>query len=213
MHVRHDMEPRALGRAEVPRLAASPVRISRADWDELVAHAREDAPNERCGYLRARDGVVEEVFRAVNKRASPYGYEFEFEALRAANELDDEGFEVACSSLASKSPAEPSQTDINLAHYPNWRYSCRSTGSSRCAADRRRQGRGGTPRRRMARRVPCGAAPSGGEAFCPRCGMPLAGEPLDAPLSEAHDRARKIDPRYSEGELVRVAGATRPRPS
>ena len=38
--------------------------------------------------------------------------------------------------------------------------------------------------------------------------MPLAGEPLDVPLSEAHDRARKIDPRYSEGELVRVAGAS-----
>ena len=37
--------------------------------------------------------------------------------------------------------------------------------------------------------------------------MPLAGETLDTPLSEAHDRARKIDPRYSEGELVRVAGA------
>ena len=27
-----------------------------------------------------------------------------------------------------------------------------------------------------------------------------------APLSEAHERARKIDPRYAEGELVRVAG-------
>ena len=38
--------------------------------------------------------------------------------------------------------------------------------------------------------------------------MPLAGQPLDTPLSEAHDRARKIDPRYSEGELVRVAGAS-----
>ncbi|MEA2420403.1 MAG: hypothetical protein QOE60_2609 [Thermoleophilaceae bacterium] len=36
--------------------------------------------------------------------------------------------------------------------------------------------------------------------------MPLAGEPLDEPLSEAHERARKIDPRYTEGELVRVAG-------
>ena len=39
--------------------------------------------------------------------------------------------------------------------------------------------------------------------------MPLAtpgGEPLDEPLSEAHERARKIDPRYAEGELVRVAG-------
>jgi hypothetical protein len=39
--------------------------------------------------------------------------------------------------------------------------------------------------------------------------MPLVrpgGEPLDAPLSEAHGRARKIDPRYTEGQLVRVAG-------
>ena len=38
--------------------------------------------------------------------------------------------------------------------------------------------------------------------------MPLAGETLDTALSESHDRARKIDPRYSEGELVRVAGAS-----
>jgi hypothetical protein len=39
--------------------------------------------------------------------------------------------------------------------------------------------------------------------------MPLVqpdGEPLEAPLSEAHGRARKIDPRYTEGDLVRVAG-------
>jgi hypothetical protein len=36
--------------------------------------------------------------------------------------------------------------------------------------------------------------------------MPLAGQPLEEPLSEAHARARKIDPRYTEGELVRVAG-------
>ena len=39
--------------------------------------------------------------------------------------------------------------------------------------------------------------------------MPLAvtgGEPLEAPLSDAHERARKINPIYTEGELVRVAG-------
>jgi hypothetical protein len=39
--------------------------------------------------------------------------------------------------------------------------------------------------------------------------MPLVApgaEPLDRPLSEAHERARKIDPRYTEGRLVRVAG-------
>jgi hypothetical protein len=30
---------------------------------------------------------------------------------------------------------------------------------------------------------------------------------LDAPVTEAQDRARKIKPQYSEGELIRVAGA------
>ena len=39
--------------------------------------------------------------------------------------------------------------------------------------------------------------------------MPLVaaeGGSLETPLSEAHGRARKIDPRYTEGRLVRVAG-------
>jgi hypothetical protein len=39
--------------------------------------------------------------------------------------------------------------------------------------------------------------------------MPLVhpgGESLEAPLSDAHGRARKIDPALTEGELVRVAG-------
>jgi hypothetical protein len=39
--------------------------------------------------------------------------------------------------------------------------------------------------------------------------MPLVSagsEPLDAPLSDAHGRARKIDPAFTEGQLVRVAG-------
>jgi hypothetical protein len=39
--------------------------------------------------------------------------------------------------------------------------------------------------------------------------MPLTqpgAEPLDEPLSEAHGRARKINPIYTEGDLVRVAG-------
>ena len=39
--------------------------------------------------------------------------------------------------------------------------------------------------------------------------MPLVradGQALEDPLSEAHGRARKIDPTLTEGELVRVAG-------
>jgi hypothetical protein len=36
--------------------------------------------------------------------------------------------------------------------------------------------------------------------------VPAGGGSLEEPLSEAHERARKINPLYAEGELVRVAG-------
>ena len=94
--------------------------MTREQWDELIAHAREDAPNECCGYLKLSDGTVEEVFRAENQRHSPYGYELGFDALRAANELDDEGFGVGIYHSHPRSAPEPSQTDINLAAYPGW---------------------------------------------------------------------------------------------
>ena len=46
------------------------------------------------------------------------------------------------------------------------------------------------------------------ERFCPKCGMPLvyAGLGGSQPVTEAHERARKIKPQYAEGELLRVAG-------
>jgi hypothetical protein len=55
----------------------------------------------------------------------------------------------------------------------------------------------------------CGREDDSGASFCPSCGMPLVhagAESLDAPLNDAHGRARKIDPAFTEGELVRVAG-------
>jgi hypothetical protein len=45
--------------------------------------------------------------------------------------------------------------------------------------------------------------------FCAKCRMPLvyAGSQVtDAPVTEAHERARKIKRQYADGELVRVAG-------
>jgi len=47
------------------------------------------------------------------------------------------------------------------------------------------------------------------ERFCATCGMPLVhvgGEVDDPPVDPTRARARKIDPRFTEGELVRVAG-------
>jgi hypothetical protein len=55
----------------------------------------------------------------------------------------------------------------------------------------------------------CGASQPGAERFCPACGMPLvhADRGADEPTSAARERARKIKPQFTEGELVRVAGA------
>jgi proteasome lid subunit RPN8/RPN11 len=98
------------------------MQMTRDQWQDMVDHAAAEAPNECCGYLRARDGRVDEITRAKNERNSPYGYEFDGPTLLAVNELDDEGWEVAIYHSHPRSAAEPSQTDINLAHYPHWVY-------------------------------------------------------------------------------------------
>ena len=96
--------------------------MTRSQWQQLVDHAVRDAPNECCGYLSARDGRVEGITEARNARSSPYGYELEGSALLAVNELDDDGWEIGVYHSHPRSPAEPSQTDINLATYPHWTY-------------------------------------------------------------------------------------------
>jgi [CysO sulfur-carrier protein]-S-L-cysteine hydrolase len=98
------------------------MRMTRAQWEELIAHARDDAPNECCGYMRMDDGSVAETFRARNLRESPYGYELDSKSLFAVNDLDDDGHGVGIYHSHPRSPADPSQTDINLAHYPHWLY-------------------------------------------------------------------------------------------
>ena len=98
------------------------MRMSHAQWEQMIAHAQEIAPNECCGFLRARGGSVQEVHRGENLRSSPYGYELDASSLLRANQLDADGDEVAIYHSHPRSPAEPSQTDINLAYYPHWSY-------------------------------------------------------------------------------------------
>ena len=98
------------------------MRLSRDQWNDLVAHAREEEPNECCGVIRLRDGVVEDVRRAGNERNSPYGYSLDAASLLAAFNAAEEGYGVAIYHSHPRSAAEPSQTDINLAEYPEYLY-------------------------------------------------------------------------------------------
>jgi proteasome lid subunit RPN8/RPN11 len=97
------------------------MRFPRPLIDEMVAHAREDAPNECCGIVAARDGVAVRVHRAVNAAASPLRYEVDpRDQYRIEMEIDDAGLEVgAIYHSHTRSAPYPSQTDINLAFHPD----------------------------------------------------------------------------------------------
>jgi proteasome lid subunit RPN8/RPN11 len=93
------------------------MRISQGLVDEMVAHAREDLPNECCGMVSGRDGEATEVIRVVNAAATPLRYEMDpqgqFNALKT---IEDGGNELlAIYHSHTKSAAYPSQTDVNQA--------------------------------------------------------------------------------------------------
>jgi len=93
------------------------LKLSRDQLDEMIAHAREDAPNECCGMVAARDGHAVRVYRAANAAASPYRYEVDpRDQFRIQDEIESEGLDLgAIYHSHTRSAPYPSQTDINLA--------------------------------------------------------------------------------------------------
>ena len=100
------------------------MKIPRPVYDELLAHAREDAPNECCGLIGGSDGVAKTVYRARNAEASPLRYNLDpQDQFRIMTAMDETGEELAAIYHShTASPAYPSQTDINLAAYPDALY-------------------------------------------------------------------------------------------
>ena len=100
------------------------MRIRRSLLDELIEHARAEAPNECCGMIAAVDGRAVAVHRATNSAHSPLRYEMdgrEQYALQTA--IEDAGQELgAIYHSHTRSAPLPSQTDINLAFYPDSLY-------------------------------------------------------------------------------------------
>jgi proteasome lid subunit RPN8/RPN11 len=98
--------------------------IPRALYEEMVAHALEDAPNECCGMIASRDGSAVRLYRTRNAAASPLRYEMDgVEQYRVQMEIEDAGLELgAIYHSHTRSAPYPSQTDINLAFYPDSLY-------------------------------------------------------------------------------------------
>ena len=100
------------------------MKLSRALYDEMVDHARAEAPNECCGMVATSDGQAVKVYRAVNAAASPLRYEIDgAEQYRIQLDIDDAGHDLgAIYHSHTRSKPYPSQTDINLAFYPEALY-------------------------------------------------------------------------------------------
>jgi|SRR5580765_853534 proteasome lid subunit RPN8/RPN11 len=100
------------------------MRITRRLFDELVAHARADAPNECCGMIASRDGEAVAVHRATNTAASPLRYVIDGkEQYQIQTAIEDAGLDLgAIYHSHTRSAPEPSETDINLAFYPEALY-------------------------------------------------------------------------------------------
>lgn len=93
------------------------MRIPQDLLDEIVAHAREDAPNECCGLIGARDGVATSVHRTRNLKASPLAFEMDgLEVIRVTDAIEEAGEELAGMYHShTRTEPEPSQTDRNFA--------------------------------------------------------------------------------------------------
>ncbi|HEV8648658.1 MAG TPA: M67 family metallopeptidase [Actinomycetes bacterium] len=97
--------------------------IDQLSYDALVAHAREEFPNEACALLGG-DGRVEKVYALPNAEASPTFYVVEPKALlRAMTEMDELGWDlVGIFHSHTFTEAYPSRTDVELARYPDAAY-------------------------------------------------------------------------------------------
>ena len=93
------------------------MRISQALIDEIVAHSRDDLPNECCGLIGGNDGEMTSVHRARNAAATWLRYEVHpSDQFRIMERIEEAGEDlVGIYHSHTKSEAYPSQTDINLA--------------------------------------------------------------------------------------------------
>lgn len=94
------------------------MRISRDLYDDIVEHARQDAPNECCGLVAVRDGEALEVHRATNVEASPLRFMIDGKDLLRTMDIEQRGLDLVIYHSHTRTAPEPSQTDITYA--ANW---------------------------------------------------------------------------------------------
>ena len=96
-------------------------RLEKRYADEMIAHARAEAPNECCGVLAGQNGKITKLFRAKNAERSPTRYNIDSrELLKIYQEIEENGWELlGIYHSHVRSRAYPSATDVQLALWPD----------------------------------------------------------------------------------------------
>jgi proteasome lid subunit RPN8/RPN11 len=93
-------------------------RLPKDLFERIVSQAREEAPNEACGYLAGADNEAQAVIPMVNVDASPEHFSFDpkaqFDAVKRARDWGLDLIAVYHSHPAT--PARMSEEDIRLAN-------------------------------------------------------------------------------------------------
>jgi [CysO sulfur-carrier protein]-S-L-cysteine hydrolase len=92
------------------------MRIAREHYDEMIEHARAEAPNECCGMVASREDQVVEVYPATNAEASPFRFVIDArEQLEIHNRIEAAELDLgAIYHSHTRTEPKPSQTDINF---------------------------------------------------------------------------------------------------
>ena len=88
--------------------------------EEMIAHARAEAPNECCGILAGKDGQALRLYRAVNAEQSPYRFNIDPQDLyRIHAEATALGWRfVAIYHSHPGGEAYPSPADVGMSRLP-----------------------------------------------------------------------------------------------
>ncbi|MGW1540515.1 Mov34/MPN/PAD-1 family protein [Streptomyces sp. NPDC002309] len=113
--------------------------ITQALHDRIVAHAREDHPDEACGVVAGPvgEGRPERFIPMLNAARSPTFYEFDSgDLLKLYREMDDRDEEpVIIYHSHTATEAYPSRTDISYAGEPGAHYVLVSTADTDSLGD------------------------------------------------------------------------------
>ena len=122
--INHPRRGRRGGLHSGPGWGISVIEITQDHVDEIIAHAREDFPNECCGLLFEPDASPTAPPHGERRAQPPElpGWTAK-RCSRRSNSIDRVGLDlVGIYHSHTHSPAQPSRTDINLAGYPDAHY-------------------------------------------------------------------------------------------